>query len=150
MMSPAGGEHGAVVMNVSIPVGHFVKSHQLGTVFGAETGFVIERNPDTVRAPDLAFIQSANVGDRVTQKFVEGAPDLAVEVLSPGDSVSQAADKAEHWLRSGCHEVWLIDPRHESASIWTVSGESVAHESVESLTSALLPGFALPVRELFA
>lgn len=149
LMSPAGSEHGWVVMNVAGPMMVFAKDHKLGYTFGAETGFVIGRDPDTVRAPDVAFVTADRIADRPTAKFFPGPPDLAVEVLSPGDTASEVQEKAEAWLNSGCHEVWLIDPRRKSATRLTPAEGSIIQQSVETLTSDLLPGFSLAVAELF-
>src|SRR5262245_17504672 len=82
-MSPAGFDHGAVTVNITVAVGSFVKAHNLGAVTAAETGFIIARNPDTVRAPDMAFVRKDRMppGGR-TVKYWPGAPDLAVETIS--------------------------------------------------------------------
>lgn len=149
MMSPAGGRHGWVVMNVAGPLATFVREHKLGVVLGAETGFFIERNPDTVRASDVAFVRSKRSPDPIPEEFFEGAPDIAVEVLSPLDSASEVHEKAEQWLASGCAEVWLVDPRRQVASICTRSDAALCLQAVQVLASELLPGFALSVTELF-
>ncbi|MDA1165858.1 MAG: Uma2 family endonuclease [Planctomycetota bacterium] len=116
---------------------------------GAETGFIIERDPDTVRAPDVAFVSADRVTDGLPTQFFPGAPDLAVEVLSPGDTASEVQEKAEAWLNSGCREVWLIDPRRQSATRLTPAENSIVQRSVETLTTDLLPGFSLCVADLF-
>lgn len=149
LMSPAGSEHGWVVMNVAGPMMIFVKEKKLGYTFGAETGFVIQRDPDTVRAPDLAFVAADRVADRLPTQFFPGPPDLAVEVLSPGDTASDVQEKAETWLTSRCKEVWLIDPRRKTATKLTPAEDSIVQQSVEILTTNLLPGFSLAVEELF-
>ena len=87
MMSPGNSEHGWVIMNLAAPMAVFVKQHNLGFVFAAETGFVIAREPDSVRAPDVAFLCRDRIDGPVPRKFFPGAPDLAVEVISPSDSV---------------------------------------------------------------
>ena len=89
MMPPAGFEHGRIEMAISAPLACFVKEHSLGVVTGAETGFLIGRDPDTVRAPDVAFVRAKRVPATPTTGFFEGAPDLAVEVLSPNDRASE-------------------------------------------------------------
>ena len=109
-MTPAGFRHGAVIMNVAAPLGHHVKTHQLGVVCGAETGFVLARRPDTVLAPDVAFVRRERIaasGQPVT--FWEGAPDLAVEVTSPGDT---RPEMARRWPRG-----WRPGPA--SSGWWT-------------------------------
>jgi Uma2 family endonuclease len=149
MMSPAGGERGWVIINISAPLAIFVKTNHLGCVFGAETGFIIRRDPDSVRAPDVAFVRSDRVAGPLPIGFFEGPPDLAVEVLSPSDSASAVDEKAEDWVTAGCHEVWLVDPRRKVASQCTWSDSAVVRRPVTRLTSSLLPGFELAVDELF-
>ena len=149
MMSPGNAEHGWVNMNIAAPLATFVKQHNLGYVFGAETGFIVERNPDTVLAPDVAFVRRDRIPGEIPRKFFAGPPDLAVETLSPGDSASKVQRKTEDWLSNGCHEVWLIDPRLKSATICTLGSQGVQVEAVDRLTTSLLPGFELPVVEVF-
>ncbi|MCE9554213.1 MAG: Uma2 family endonuclease [Planctomycetes bacterium] len=149
MMSPGNAEHGWVIMNLSIPLGGYVKRNNLGCVFGAETGFIIERDPDSVRAPDFAFVRRDRIAGEIPKKYFPGPPDLAVEVLSPSNSASEIQEKTEDWLHNGCSEVWLLDPQRKMASICTLNDQGVQVESVDTLSSALFPGFSLAVTELF-
>lgn len=149
-MSPAGAAHGWVVARITLHLGVFVEEHHLGYVLGAETGFVLERNPDTVRAADVAFVRRDRISGRLGLRFLEFAPDLAIEVLSPGDTSSEVSAKAEQWLRCGSSQVWLIDPARETACICYLENDEVVSRSVQSLTaSTLLPCFDLPVKSLF-
>ncbi|MBI2186516.1 MAG: Uma2 family endonuclease [Acidobacteria bacterium] len=148
-MTPSGYPHGVIVMNVTAPLHQHVRKHGLGQICAAETGFRIGRNPDTVRAPDAAFVRSVRQGGQ-SEGFYEGAPDLAVEVLSPSDTVFEVEEKVAQWLRSGCTTVWVVNPRQRSVTVHNADG------SVEVLTEAdtleggeLLPGFLLPVAEIF-
>jgi Uma2 family endonuclease len=150
IMSPAGGEHGWIIINVTTPLASFVKEHRLGYVFGAETGFILERNPDTVRAPDVAFLRKDRVKGRPTKKFIPGPPDLAVEVLSPNDTASEVSDKVEAWLKAGCQAVWVVDPQRQTASICHLDGDAIVWQPVDELSfEPLLPGFRLPMRQVF-
>src|ERR1700741_3302624 len=106
-MSPPGELHGAVAMNLSILLGQYVKSRKLGQLYAAETGFKLETDPDTVLAPDLAFIHRDRVG-ALTQKYRAGAPDLVVEVLSPVDRRQKVEEKTARWLDLGALAVWLV------------------------------------------
>ncbi|HEV8061926.1 MAG TPA: Uma2 family endonuclease [Gemmataceae bacterium] len=102
-MTPSGFEHGCVTMNFSVPLGSFVKENDLGVVSAAETGFLLATNPDTVRAPDVAFVARERLEPvRKLAGFFPGAPDLAVEVISPGDTYSEVEDKVQAWLHAGC------------------------------------------------
>jgi len=148
-MSPAGGAHGWIVGNLTVVVGGYIRQKKLGRIFGAETGFLIEQNPDTVRAPDFAFVSSAAT-TRPHHGFISGAPDLAAEVISPNDTSTVVSAKSEQWLRAGCKVVWLIDPARETAAVCTLEDGAYVMRSVEVLSDAnLLPGFELPVNELF-
>lgn len=149
LLSPDGSEHGWIVGRLTLRIGNCVEQGQSGHFFGAETGFLIERNPDTVRAPDFAFVKSDRIKDRPPAQFFPGPPDLAVEVLSSSDSASEVQEKAEAWLNSGCQEVWLIDPRRKSATRLTPAENSIVQQSVETLLTDLLPGFSLAAAELF-
>jgi len=150
IMSPAGAKHGWVLVNIAGFLHDFVKRNKLGYVFGAETGFCIERDPDTVRAPDVAFVKTERVEGDLPDEFFPGAPDLAVEVLSLDDSASAVQEKSKNWLRCGCHEVWLVDPRRKTASRYTLENGSVFTRSGDELTADVLPGFTLMVAEIFA
>src|SRR3990172_762808 len=112
VMSPSGWRHGEVVDNLDSLLASFIRTHGLGRGFGAETGFLLKRNPDTVRAPDFAFISKEHLPKtKPKEAFWPGAPDLAVEVLSPGDTLGEVAEKIEEWLAGRCAAVWAPDPK---------------------------------------
>jgi Uma2 family endonuclease len=151
VMSPSGWVHGSVVDNVEFLLSSHIRRHKLGRGFGAETGFLLKRDPDTVRAPDFAFITTANLpASAPTEAFWPGAPDLAVEVLSPGDTSGEVAEKVEEWLACGCVAVWVVNPKLKSVTIYQsltnvrvfTAGESLIGEPV-------VAGFSCPVDELF-
>ena len=151
-MTPAGFDHGAVIMNLAVPLGQHVKTGSLGVVCGAETGFVLERQPDTVLAPDIAFVRRERIPAAGRPRtFWNGPPDLAVEVRSPGDTRKEIAGKAAAWLAAGALAVWVADPSDASVTIY------LPHEAPRRLSESgtldgapLLPGFRLPVVEIFA
>lgn len=150
MMSPAGSEHGWIVVNITMPLATFVKQHSLGRVFGAETGFRIGRDPDTVRAPDVAFVAARRIGDKLAKGFFPGPPDLAVEVLSPDDRAGEVLAKVQDWLAAGCQVVWVVDPRTRTVTVYRSPSEIVILGAAETLDGgALLPGFSVAVGELF-
>ena len=104
-MPPAGFEHGIRAAEIGSKLNVYVKTHKLGYVCGAETGFKIAQNPDTVRAPDAAFVSQASIERQgIVRGYWEGAPDLAVEVISPGDTYAEVAEKVEEWLTAGCQD----------------------------------------------
>ena len=149
-MSPTGGEHGEVVVELTLLVAAFIKRNRLGKTLGAETGFLLERNPDTVLAPDFAFVARDRVpAGGIPRKFVPFPPDLAVEVLSPDDSAPKAKAKAEAWLSHGAGEVWLVDPKKRTVLIHRPAASPLVLTENDSLTSDLIPGFSCGVNEVF-
>jgi Uma2 family endonuclease len=150
MMTPAGFRHGRIVSTVNLLLGSFVREHGLGTVTGAETGFQIARDPDTVRAPDVGFIRADRIPETEPVGFFPGAPDLAVEVLSPSDRASEVLAKVEDWLDAGAHSVWVVDPDTRTASVYGIDRQAVLlHEGQELDAADVLGGFRVAVSELF-
>ena len=151
MMTPAGFEHGRITINISLPLARFVKEQGLGVVTTAETGFQIAHDPDTVRAPDVGFIRADRVPSETTVGFFQGAPDLAVEVLSPNDRASAVTAKVQDWLAAGCRAVWVVDPGTKSVAVYRALDRIVVLSRSDSLTgNDVLPDFRLPVAEIFA
>ena len=150
MMSPGGFEHGCVIMDIAAPLRDFVNQNSLGRVTGAETGFCIARDPDTVRAPDVGFVLAERVPAEPVKGYFQGAPDLAVEVLSPEDRAGEVLAKVRDWLAAGCRRVWVVDPRTRTVSVYRSPSEIVVLSDSDTLTDdELLPGFHLPVAEIF-
>ncbi|MHC4550636.1 MAG: Uma2 family endonuclease [Planctomycetota bacterium] len=149
MMIPAGGEHGRITGKLTCRLGSHVMSKQLGTFYAAETGFILARDPDTVRAPDFAFTRSGRDAAEV-RGFVPGAPDLAVEVLSPDDRPGYVREKVAEWLEAGTRAVWVVDPRARTVTVHEPGRPpSVFGEADRVPGGDLLPGFALAVRDVF-
>jgi Uma2 family endonuclease len=151
MMSPGGYEHGRIIMNVAAPLAVIVRQNQLGVLLGAETGFRIAHDPDTVRAPDVAFVRAERIPALPVKGFFQGPPDLAVEVLSPDDRASEVLDKVRDWLQAGCVAVWIVDPAKQTILIYRSSSPIVVLGPADVLAMEdLLPGFSIPVAEIFA
>ena len=146
-MSPAGELHGQTITRLIVHLGSYVRANRLGELH-TETGFTLTRNPDTVREPDVAFLQN----DRVTggDKFVSGAPDLAVEVISPRNRPADVEQKVREYLATGARLVVVIDPKKQSAAVHTpTSTTNLA--LADTLTGGdVVPGWELPLRELFS
>ena len=150
MMSPAGYEHGVIVGNIHTYLATFVRQQSLGIVTAAETGFVVGRDPDTVRAPDVGFIRANRVPRVRTQGYFQGPPDLAVEVVSPTDRAGEVLAKVQDWLAAGCRAVWVVDPTSQTVSVYRGSHEASLLTVADELTDDdILPGFHLPVAEVF-
>jgi Uma2 family endonuclease len=146
---PAGFRHGVVAAELTARLAGFVKTHALGVVVAAETGFKLFSNPDTVRAPDVGFIRTARVPNPLPRGYADVAPDLAVEVLSPDDRAGEVLAKVSDWLSAGCQLVWVIDPERRLARVYRADG----NESFVSADGALdgedvLPGFVCTVEHL--
>jgi Uma2 family endonuclease len=139
---PAGYQHGDVAMRLGAAIVAHVDAHSLGRVFAAETGFTLARRPDTVRAPDVAFVSNARLPDPPPRGFAELAPDLAVEVLSPDDRPGEVLAKAGDWLNAGVRLVWVIDPIRARARVYRADGsEEVLGEADVLRGEDVLPGF---------
>jgi Uma2 family endonuclease len=150
-MPPAGSEHGAVAINIALVVAQFVKAHGLGVVFGAETGFKIASEPDTVRALDLAFVRHERVPEGgVPRGFWPGAPDLAVEVVSPSDTYMEVEEKVHDWLTAGTCMVLVLNPRTRTVTVYTSHTDVVRLIGSDTLDGGeVLPGFTCRIAELF-
>jgi Uma2 family endonuclease len=122
---PAGYRHGDVAATALILLGSYVRERRLGRVFAAETGFTLERAPDTVRAPDVAFISTARLLPRDTRGYAEIAPDLVVEVLSPDSRPGETLEKVSDWLNAGCRVVWIVDPIRRTGQVYRADGSVV-------------------------
>lgn len=144
-MSPAGSRHGVIAARIIAHLGSFVGQHRLGEVFTSETGFVIARNPDTVRAPDCAFVRSDRFVD--TSAFFPGPPDLAIEVISPRDSYTEVEEKTREWLRAGVRAVVVVNPATNGAVVHRLDGVAMAADAID--VEDVVPGWRLPLAELF-
>ena len=151
MMSPAGGRHGRIAAKLLLRVGSHVEQRRLGETFAAETGFLLRRNPDTVRAPDVAFVRQ----ERATRidddtGFVTVVPDLVGEVVSPRDSFSEVEGKVFSWLAAGTRLVIVVDPMTRTVHDYRQADRAVVLREGESLdASDVLPGLTLDVADLF-
>jgi len=151
LMTPAGFEHGSIVVNITLPLGGFAKKHGLGIVTGAETGFQIARDPDTVRAPDVGFVRAERVPSTRLRGYFPGPPDLAVEVLSPDDRAGEVLAKVNDWLTAGCLAVWVVDPLKQTVSVYGKQGQMVTLSANDELSGGeVLSGFRLSIAEIFA
>jgi Uma2 family endonuclease len=152
VMTPAGHRHGRVAMGIGSRLDQHVRENGLGAVYAAETGFKIASHPDTVRAPDVAFVRRERVeevGD--AEGFWPGAPDLAVEVVSPDDSYGEVEEKVFDWLSAGCRMVVVVNPRKRTATVYRSRSDIVVLTEDESLDGGeVVPGWRIPVRQIFA
>lgn len=146
MLAYRGGEDGAIAAEVGHRISTHVEPRGLGTVLAA-AGFVLARAPDTVRAPAVAFLRAGRAGGA---GYVEGAPDLAVEVVSPFDPPGHVREKVPEWLKAGAMAVWVVDPRARTVAVHEAGRKPCTFGESEVLRGGdILPGFELPVREIF-
>ncbi len=150
-MAPAGYEHGKLAMDFATLLNVHVKANKLGTVTAAETGFKLTTDPDTIRAPDAAFISQKRL-DEVgpVQGYWPGAPDLAVEVVSPNDLYTEVSDKVAEWLEAGSKMVIVVNPRRQQVFVHAPDVDVKVLEIDGTLDGGeVVPGWQLPIRELF-
>jgi Uma2 family endonuclease len=146
-----GGQHGEVAMAVGSALATHVRAGQLGEVLAGGTGFIIARNPDTVRAPDVAFISKEHVpAGGLPKGFIPFAPDIAVEVLSPGDFQLDIEEKIEQWLQAGAATVWVVNPRGRTVTVHRSGRDPrVLRENDVLGGEDVCPGFSVRVAEFF-
>jgi Uma2 family endonuclease len=151
-MSPAGHTHGKIAARFTAKLLDFVDAHDLGEVYAAETGFLLAKDPDTVRAPDAGFVTAQRLASMqlAVDGFFPGAPDLAVEVISPSDSYGDVESKVRVWLEAGTRAVVVLDPRRASATVYRPDGgvEFLA-EGSELALGELLPGWSVGLPDIF-
>jgi Uma2 family endonuclease len=151
-MPPSGFLHGTVAMNFGGLIREHVIKHNLGVVCAAETGFRLRQNPDTVRAPDVAFVSQERIlAEGKPEKFWSGAPDLAVEVVSPSDRFDEVMEKVEEYLAAGTRLVLVALPRTQTVLVCRPGGEvKILHGDDDLNGEDVLPGFVCRVKDLFA
>ena len=146
-----GVEHGKVTAKFTIKLGIFVEPRKLGTIVTSDSGVLFGRNPDIVREPDVAFTSTERMPlDARISGYSEVPPDFIVEVASPGDTVRALFDKAHMWLHHGVTLVWVADPDTRTVDVYRQDASTVTFSEDDILDGdPVLPGFTLPVREVF-
>jgi Uma2 family endonuclease len=148
---PAKLRHGVIVVRIVLEIGTYLEANPIGEVMAGDPGFTLFRNPDTVRAPDVAYLRADRMPTVEVVGFDELAPDLAVEVLSPGDRAGKVREKTDDWLRAGTLLVWVIDPRQRIAWVHRADG-TVSQRTEHDLLDGedVLPGFVLSLARVLA
>ena len=146
----AGYPHAQLVRALQRLLDRFAVEHRLGEVFGDGLGYIIARDPDVVRVPDVSFIASRCVRAGRIEDFVPFAPDLAVEIVSPGDRAEELYGKVREYLDAGTRLVWVFWSKYRAVSVYEPGGVTRELGPDDELDSTeLLPGFRVPVAELF-
>ena len=148
-MPPPGSRHGRAVARVTIRLGHFIETHNLGTIL-SESGYHLEWDPDTVRAPDVSFISAERLPpDGFPHSYPTLAPDLAVEVLSPSERPGAGREKMRDYFAAGTRLVWEIDPAQRTITVYRSTHDGTTLAATDEVTGAgVLPGFVCRVGEL--
>ena len=151
-MSKPGGEHGEITGWLHVKIANHVYENDLGRMTAAETGFALARNSagrDTVRGLDIAFISKAKAPNPLPRGWIEIPPDLAVEVISPGNSADDIHKKVRELLKAGTPLIWLVHSRTRAVVVHTSAG-AVTYEESDTLSGGdVLPGFELRAGDIF-
>lgn len=151
-VSPTGFRHGIIAARMLQKISNFAEERDLGYVTGAETGVYLSRQPDTVRAADVAFFSKEKFqtgNDLSEQGFSIIVPDLIVEVVSPNDTRKEVAEKASQWLAAGVRLVWIVEPQTETAQVYSTQGKQTIDAGGTLNGGEVLKGFALPLKKIF-
>jgi Uma2 family endonuclease len=149
-MSPGGGRHGAAIMILASRMCTYAQQHALGLVFGSETGYRLDAT--NCFAPDISFVSTERLSNLLPDpdKYLQGAPDLAVEVLSPNDSWAQSERKVRLYFKYGTRLAWIIDPKARILRIYRTSQDFEVLPIDASLSGEIvLPGFIIPLLDVF-
>ena len=149
--TPTGQEHGWIVMRLGALLMNFILPRSLGRLVGSDSGVLLERDPDTVREPDLAFTSAARLPAGGPSKgYAEVAPDLVVEVVSPSDQPRDVADKVAMWLSHGVRLGWVVRPDSRTIDVHRATGDVQTLSESDMLDGLdVLPGFSCPVSAVF-
>lgn len=150
LMTGSGARHGQIAAKICMLLAQHVLTHRLGVVFAAETAFILDREPDTVRCPDASFLAIARMpAGGITDARLELAPDLVIEVLSPNDRAIEVEQRIAKFLASGTRLIWIINPKLRTATAYTPGAPPNALGEDDLLDAGdVVPGFACPLRDV--
>ena len=150
-LPPPGPPHGRIALRLSVPLTQFIWDHGLGEAFATDTGFKLTSNPDTVLAPDYAFVTNERFAEgRDTEGYWPGPPNLAVEVLSPSDRPGKVKQRISRWFSFGAKQLWIVDPKRRTVTVYRSPSDTTTFSGSDSLEAPdLLPGFRISLDWLF-
>jgi Uma2 family endonuclease len=149
-MSPTGRPHSVLTVWLLNLLFNHVRSRDLGEVAGPDAGFFISRNPDTVRSPDISFISKDRLGP-LEDGYYTVAPDLAVEVVSPGNTKTELHEKVVEYFKAGTRLVWYFYPKSRAVYVYHAPNKITVLGVDDPLEGGdVLPGFKVNVRDIFA
>jgi Uma2 family endonuclease len=151
-MAPTGSEHSWIESDISGSLNPYVKANNMGRTFTGEPGFVLERDPDHVRAPDVAFVRRERVEAIGRQPgYWPEAPDLAIEVISPNDRYTEVNEKVADWLAAGTRMVVVVNPRNQTVRVHRAAADVVTLTITDTLDGGdVVPGWQMPLADIFA
>ena len=152
-LSPVNDEHSGIAINIGTAFNNYSRRHGFGQA-GVEAGYIVLSGPDTVRGPDVSFRLVPRNRKRQSEGFLSGAPDIAIEVISPSNTAAEMDRKIREYLAAGSQRVWVVYPPTPSASRRVVihhpDGTAITYTGNDVITDEeLLPGFSLPLTEIF-
>jgi Uma2 family endonuclease len=147
---PPGAEHGSLALTIAILLRNWLKQNNLKGYVAVESGYVLARNPDTTRGPDVSYIRAERIPKTgIPKGFWRLAPDLAVEVVSPGETADEIRDKVHDFLAAGTPLVWVVYPRTKEVIVHTPDGLARTYGINDVLESDVLPDFKCKVKDFF-
>jgi Uma2 family endonuclease len=150
-MPAPGRRHGTICANVTGVLWTYTRAQGNGNVCSNDVGLVLERDPDTVRGPDVALFLGTDKYSELEIKYPERMPDLVVEVLSPSDRIGKMLRRIHLFLERGVSMVWLLDPDAQNVAVWLPRSTQIVFEGAEVLTGFdVLPNFRCQVSDFFA
>lgn len=149
-MAPPGGEHGGLAIDIGGPLNAHVKQNKLGRVL-VETGYKLARNPDVVRSPDVSFLRRQRIpASGLPRGYIDGSPDLAVEIVSPGDTAEEIEAKVQDYLTYGTRLVWVVQPKTRTVTAYYSDGRARVLREKDALDGEdVVPGFTLALTDLW-
>ena len=149
-MAPPGGLHGSSNESVAARLSVHVLDNGLGACFSAETGFLVERDPDTVLAPDWAFVAAGRLPPAMPKGYMPVVPDAVLETRSPGDSKREVVEKMTRWLQAGVKVALDLDPTARRLTLHRPGEPPAVLGPADTLTlEDVLPGLSLPLSRVF-
>jgi Uma2 family endonuclease len=149
-MAPTSDEHGGIELAIGSELRTFVRRGNLGRVMVGEVGIIIRRDPDRVRGADVVFVSRRTSGGPVRGSFLETAPELVVEIVSPTDTWAGLRQKIDDYFSIGVERVWIVEPDRRIISVFRSPTESTRLGTEDTLRGeGALLGFEMPVRAVF-
>ena len=152
-LSPVNDEHSGIAVNIATAFNNYSRRYGFGQA-GVEAGHIVLSEPDTVRGPDVSFRLVPRSGGRQRAGFLAGAPDIAVEVVSPSNTAAETERKVQEYVAAGSQRVWVVYPATRTSPRHVVvhhpDRTTISYTGDDVITDeGLLPGFSLPLAEVF-